>query len=240
MFGVERDRTWLVTLASETASLASSNGKKQRRLRTDLRASCGDGAAFGGMVGVGETYLPAFVLAVGLGELTAGLVGSVPLLAGGVLQMISPSAVRLFAVTQTMGHPVCERADANLRAIDGCCLTRLHQLCRDPGDCGNLLGGRIGCRTGLEYLDRYDCTARNTSSIFCDSRPCFAGDGVSRIPGRRDCASAGRNAWSSAPGIRRFVCRRGVVPPDFCSHAGMAKASQHQFLPICGRFLGVN
>ena len=64
-------------------------------MRTDLRASCGDGAAFGGMVGVGETYLPAFVLAVGLGELTAGLVGSVPLLAGGVLQMISPSAVRL-------------------------------------------------------------------------------------------------------------------------------------------------
>lgn len=47
------------------------------------------------MVGLGETYLPAFVLAAGLGELTAGLVGSLPLLAGGIMQMISPRAVRL-------------------------------------------------------------------------------------------------------------------------------------------------
>lgn len=64
------------------------------RLRRDLRASVGDGAAFGGMVGFGETYLPAFVLAVGLGELTAGLVASVPLVAGGVMQMISPAGIR--------------------------------------------------------------------------------------------------------------------------------------------------
>jgi MFS family permease len=72
----------------------ASNHRLQR-LRADLRASCSDGAAFGGMVGVGETYLPAFVLAVGLGELVAGMVGSIPLLAGGLIQMISPTAVRL-------------------------------------------------------------------------------------------------------------------------------------------------
>ena len=46
------------------------------------------------MVGFGETYLPAFVLAVGLGEVTAGLVASAPLLAGGLMQMVSPAAVR--------------------------------------------------------------------------------------------------------------------------------------------------
>lgn len=63
-------------------------------LRTDLRASLADGAGFGGMVGMGETYLPAFALAVGLGELVAGLVASVPLLAGGVLQTISPWGIR--------------------------------------------------------------------------------------------------------------------------------------------------
>ena len=63
-------------------------------MRTDLRASLGDGVAFGGMVGLGETYLPAFVLAVGLGELMAGLIGSVPLVAGGIMQMVSPAAVR--------------------------------------------------------------------------------------------------------------------------------------------------
>jgi MFS family permease len=46
------------------------------------------------MVGFGETYLPAFALAVGLGELMAGLISSIPLLAGGVMQMISPAAIR--------------------------------------------------------------------------------------------------------------------------------------------------
>jgi MFS family permease len=63
-------------------------------LRSDLRASLSDGIAFGGMVGLGETYLPAFVLAVGLGELTAGMVASVPLVAGGIMQMASPAAIR--------------------------------------------------------------------------------------------------------------------------------------------------
>lgn len=69
--------------------------RSNSKLRSDLRASCGDGVAFGGMVGFGETYLPVFVLAVGLGELTAGLVGSVPLIAGGMMQMVSPSLIRL-------------------------------------------------------------------------------------------------------------------------------------------------
>jgi MFS family permease len=63
-------------------------------LRSNLRASLGDATSFGVMVGVGETYLPAFVLAVGLGEVTAGMVASLPMLAGGVMQLISPTAVR--------------------------------------------------------------------------------------------------------------------------------------------------
>ncbi|MCO6457017.1 MAG: MFS transporter [Pirellulaceae bacterium] len=63
-------------------------------MRRDLNCSLGDGAAFGGMVGFGETYFAAFVLAVGLGELTAGLVSSVPLIAGGLMQTVSPLAVR--------------------------------------------------------------------------------------------------------------------------------------------------
>jgi MFS family permease len=54
----------------------------------------GDGACYGLMVGLGETYLPAFVLAVGLGEVTAGMTASLPQLAGGIMQMISPRAVR--------------------------------------------------------------------------------------------------------------------------------------------------
>ena len=65
-----------------------------RRLRKDLIAGHVEGAAWGGMVGLGESYLPAFALAVGLGEITAGLVASVPLLAGGLMQTVSPMAVR--------------------------------------------------------------------------------------------------------------------------------------------------
>ena len=63
-------------------------------LRKDLVAGQLEGAAFGGMVGLGETYLPAFALAVGLGEITAGMVASLPLLAGGLMQTFSPLAIR--------------------------------------------------------------------------------------------------------------------------------------------------
>lgn len=49
--------------------------------------------AFSVMVGTGESYLPAFALALGLGDVTAGLVATLPMLAGAVLQLISPLAV---------------------------------------------------------------------------------------------------------------------------------------------------
>lgn len=66
---------------------------RRRALRKNLRNSVSDGAAFSVMVGIGETYFPAFVLAMGMGEIASGLVASVPLLMGAILQMISPVAV---------------------------------------------------------------------------------------------------------------------------------------------------
>jgi MFS family permease len=66
---------------------------RRRLLRKNLRNSLSDGAAFSVMVGIGETYFPAFVLALGMGEIAAGLVASVPLLVGAVLQLVSPAAV---------------------------------------------------------------------------------------------------------------------------------------------------
>ncbi len=68
--------------------------RESRRLRTDLRASCEEGIAFGGMVGMGETYFAAFALTLGLGEISSGLVASVPLVAGGILQLASPLLIR--------------------------------------------------------------------------------------------------------------------------------------------------
>lgn len=64
-------------------------------LRRNLRRSLIDGSCFSVMVGAGETYLAAFVLALDMGEVAAGLVASVPMLAGGVIQMVSPAMVRL-------------------------------------------------------------------------------------------------------------------------------------------------
>ncbi len=62
-------------------------------VRRDLRLSVGDGAAYGVMAGVAEVYLPAFALAIGLSPVAAGLVAAVPLLAGGLLQLLAPRAI---------------------------------------------------------------------------------------------------------------------------------------------------
>jgi len=63
-------------------------------LRRDLALSTIDAAAFSVMVGCGETYLPAFALALGLGPIVAGMVASLPLLMGAVVQLAAPLAAR--------------------------------------------------------------------------------------------------------------------------------------------------
>jgi MFS family permease len=42
------------------------------------------------MVGFGETYIPAFALAIGAGEILSGLITTLPMLAGGLMQLASP------------------------------------------------------------------------------------------------------------------------------------------------------
>lgn len=46
------------------------------------------------MVGLGESYLAAFALAVGLGETIAGLVATAPILLGALIQLVSPIMIR--------------------------------------------------------------------------------------------------------------------------------------------------
>jgi MFS family permease len=72
-----------------------------------------DGVAANVMVGIGETYLPAFVLAISSSQVACGLVATVPMLIGAVLQLCTPWAVRrigsyrrwvvLAAVVQALG-----------------------------------------------------------------------------------------------------------------------------------------
>ncbi len=64
-------------------------------VRTDLRISTAEGTAANVMVGIGETYLPAFVLALTGSQLACGLVSTLPLVIGAMLQLASPWLLRL-------------------------------------------------------------------------------------------------------------------------------------------------
>jgi MFS family permease len=64
-----------------------------REVRRDLRLSTADAMLFSVMVGCGEAYFVAFALAIGLGETLAGLLSSIPVLAGALLQLAGPWAV---------------------------------------------------------------------------------------------------------------------------------------------------
>jgi MFS family permease len=63
-------------------------------LRKDLRAIKAEGAASSLMVGMGETYFPAFVLAISHSQLACGLSATVPLLVGALAQLLTPFALR--------------------------------------------------------------------------------------------------------------------------------------------------
>jgi MFS family permease len=63
--------------------------------RQNLRYSTKDGVAFSAMLGVGEANIVVFALAVGFGDVLAGLLGAVPLLGGALLQLMTARMVRL-------------------------------------------------------------------------------------------------------------------------------------------------
>jgi MFS family permease len=81
-------------LASPAVSIASF--RRSAALRPNLRASVYDAGAFGFMVGAGENYIAAFALAIGLGEIVSGVTSSVPMLCGGILQLVSLYALPRF------------------------------------------------------------------------------------------------------------------------------------------------
>ena len=81
--------------------LAKIEIKTAKRLRSDLRLSHLDAFSFGSMTGFGETYLPAFALAVGTGEAIAGLLASVPIFVGGLVQLLSPKLIGRFRSKKT-------------------------------------------------------------------------------------------------------------------------------------------
>lgn len=83
----------LETSVNSEGHQAGFREPKWPKLRWNLAVSTSEAGAYGAMVGLGETYMPAFALALGMGEVTAGLVVSIPLLLGGILQTISLKAI---------------------------------------------------------------------------------------------------------------------------------------------------
>ena len=62
-------------------------------MRRDLRLMVGDAVAFSVMVGAGEAYVPAFTLAAGHGDAASGLVATLPMLGGALIQLATPWGV---------------------------------------------------------------------------------------------------------------------------------------------------
>jgi MFS family permease len=72
----------------------SSGRHRTSVTRRNLRNCTIDGVIYSVMFGVGETYLAAFAIALGLGDVVAGLVASVPVAVGAILQLAVPAGVR--------------------------------------------------------------------------------------------------------------------------------------------------
>ncbi len=141
-------------------------------LRKDLRASTAEGTATSVMVGIGETYLPAFVLALSANQLACGLVSTVPLLAGAVLQLVSPRMVRREGAYRRWVVCCAAIQAGGVRALAG---RRPAGASFPwwpgvrPGD--RLLGGRHGLRGGVERLGGDAGAAAAASPLFRPPRP---------------------------------------------------------------------
>ena len=73
---------------------AAPNEPRSTILRRNLRLLVGDGACWALMTGTAEWQFVLFALAIGLSEVQAGLVSTVPILLGALLQLVTPWGVR--------------------------------------------------------------------------------------------------------------------------------------------------
>lgn len=72
-----------------------SNSTTSSSPEQSLRLSLFDAFIYALMVGAGETYLPAYVLSIGLSEVLAGVISSLPMVSGAFLQLLSPRFLQL-------------------------------------------------------------------------------------------------------------------------------------------------
>ncbi|MBS1972692.1 MAG: MFS transporter [Bdellovibrionales bacterium] len=65
-------------------------GRSVRSTEQSLKLSNLDAFLYSLMVGAGESYLPAYSLSIGMGEAFAGILASLPLVSGALLQLVTP------------------------------------------------------------------------------------------------------------------------------------------------------
>ncbi len=83
-------------IAQSPVSSRQEGRRSATTLRRDVKLSLCDGIGFALMVGLGETYIPAFVIAIGLGEVNSGLITTLPLLVGAMIQLAAPMMIGHF------------------------------------------------------------------------------------------------------------------------------------------------
>ena len=81
------------THTPRTATHTVTTGAQPRQLRRDLVSCTGDGMTYSFMVGLGESYFPAYALALGFSDVIGGLIASIPYFIGACLQLVAPWGV---------------------------------------------------------------------------------------------------------------------------------------------------
>ena len=175
---------------------AAVNEKQTRDLRHNLGRSIGDAASFGAMVGLGETYLPAFALALGMGETSAGLVASLPLVAGGIMQLVSLRAMKSCRQRTTLGGALRDLSGIIADSLGHRRVVRFDQHATFDADRIGLLGFGTSQRSGVEHVDGFDRTGGGAGPLFFSPLKTAAIVDI-------DCAAGQRRVPAGSP-VRRM------------------------------------
>ena len=190
---------------------------QERTPRVSPRAryarSIGDAASYSVMVGIGETYFAAFALAIGTGETFAGLIATLPMLAGRVAATGDALGPAPLAVVSHVGRALRQPASCGAACDADRRLVHRH----GGGDLGlhrgdRLLGRQPGDRPGLEHLDRRDHSQPRAGELFrlpgADQPDVYA----ARLRGRRDRAAFGQGSGLGHGRVRRHFSGRLGLP----------------------------
>lgn len=220
---------------------------RQVVLRRNLRAMNADGFSFSVMVGIAETYLPAFMLSRGFGEFAAAssrrslcsleaCFNSAP--------GTSPPAGFIPSLCRHDGVPAgtqCVHADAAgvlswAAGVDGVY----------PGN--NLLGRRTFHGTCVEFVGRATGSNVHSQRLFCSSQPTVSRGCAAGTCRGRTVAALVRDESVRLANFCRVVRHWCPWSPDFLANAGAANGDcpsrcghdcgRRRFRAICGNQSG--